>query len=134
MFSTGPMFLTLEYMKYSKSPSGSAAIAESGAGGVWVVPDDVYSDDCGHSFFKHYEGSSWHGSDSWAILTLYAIIRSSFPIITFALGITLGHLGTLALQRQRLAAAKAPKPAKAAAVTRFAGVFLPGAGAKSHTV
>jgi len=62
MFSTGPMFVTIQY-------------ALHGAGkGLAVLPPDLYSHQC----FKHIQGSSWHGSDGRAItwvshhITLFA--------------------------------------------------------------
>ncbi len=103
MFSTGPMFLTLQFMAHRCTGAASAP-----AGRVFTLPARLYSDDCGRALFRHYDGSSWHGADSRIIFWLYATIRWSLPLITLVAGLAVGHLGTLALWRRQAACLPAP--------------------------
>lgn len=63
MFSTGPMFLSMQYGQYI-SHHGTAADSE-----IRVLPRSLYGKnakpgEAPHSFFSHYYGSSWHADDA----------------------------------------------------------------------
>lgn len=85
MFSTGPMFVTLQYVWYKRTHQMP----------VYGMPKELYSDECGRALFKHYVGSSWHGADSKLIRFLYHTLPWSVPAITFGLGAVLGHVVTM---------------------------------------
>jgi len=56
MFSTGPMFLSLQYL--AMLPSIKAQ--------VLAIPEELYTER-GTRYFKHLRGSTWHGNDVKAI-------------------------------------------------------------------
>lgn len=60
MFSTGPMFVTLQASFYRARRS------------LWVLPDGLYGKyvPTGESLFAHLFGSSWHGEDAKSVLWL----------------------------------------------------------------
>ncbi len=60
MFSTGPMFVTLQASLYRSRRS------------LWVLPDRLYGKyvPAGESLFVHLFGSSWHGDDAKSALWL----------------------------------------------------------------
>ena len=63
MFSTGPMFLSIQYAIYSASHPSTAT------GDVRVLPKSLYGKnarefEAPHSFFTHFYGSSWHADDA----------------------------------------------------------------------
>lgn len=60
MFSTGPMFVTLQASFYRSRRS------------LWVLPDNLYGKyvPTGESLFVHLFGSSWHGEDAKSALWL----------------------------------------------------------------
>lgn len=82
MFSTGPMFLTLQYALYN----GPAVP------GRYALPQKLYSSHTEGSFFAHYSGSSWHGVDSAIAYWVY-----THRVLAMSLGIggATGVLGVL---------------------------------------
>jgi inositol phosphorylceramide mannosyltransferase catalytic subunit len=54
MFSTGPMFLTMQYVRHPEAVKA-----------VVVLPRHLYGGI--PSFFAHYPGNSWHGADKYAV-------------------------------------------------------------------
>jgi hypothetical protein len=60
MFSTGPMFLTVQYSLFPAHPD------------VAIIPRDVYGkyDKSGDPVFYHLHGSSWHADDAAFIFWL----------------------------------------------------------------
>ena len=63
MFSTGPMFISVQYGLYTSSHSVMSSNA------VRVLPKSLYGKnakpgEAPHSFFSHYYGSSWHADDA----------------------------------------------------------------------
>ena len=66
MFSTGPMFLSIQYGHWTGI---HPATAENPGGEIRVLPKTLYGknmlpEDAPHSFFSHYYGSSWHADDA----------------------------------------------------------------------
>jgi inositol phosphorylceramide mannosyltransferase catalytic subunit len=67
MFSTGPMFLSIQYGLYSSShPAGSY---QSYLGEVRILPKSLYGknakpEEAPDAFFEHFYGSSWHSDDA----------------------------------------------------------------------
>ncbi|KAF7793672.1 hypothetical protein EIP86_004787 [Pleurotus ostreatoroseus] len=66
MFSTGPMFLSIQYGHWTGI---HPATPEKPGGEVRVLPKSLYGknmlpQDAPHSFFSHYYGSSWHADDA----------------------------------------------------------------------
>ncbi|KAL0949438.1 hypothetical protein HGRIS_009496 [Hohenbuehelia grisea] len=60
MFSTGPMFLSIQYGLWSSSQS---------PGHIRILPKSLYGKnakegEAPHSFFSHFYGSSWHADDA----------------------------------------------------------------------
>jgi hypothetical protein len=104
------MFITLQAVRYMASP---------GAGAVWTLPDKLYGDDGpeGKALFKHYDGSSWHGADSYLILGVFTALQRYLPLLTFVLGVGLGYVAAQHVQgRGGLAACLPPRLAALAAV------------------
>ncbi|KAG2349013.1 glycosyltransferase family 32 protein [Suillus weaverae] len=65
MFSTGPMFLSIQYSLYT----ASHPITPYEPGDVRILPKSLYGknaqpEEAPHSFFAHYYGSSWHADDA----------------------------------------------------------------------
>lgn len=63
MFSTGPMFLSVQYGLYVRDNFGEAMSQ------VRVLPKTLYGknikeSEAPHSFFSHFYGSSWHSDDA----------------------------------------------------------------------
>jgi len=63
MFSTGPMFLSVQYGLYMASHPKTALQD------VRILPKSLYGknareDEAPHSFFSHFYGSSWHADDA----------------------------------------------------------------------
>lgn len=60
MFSTGPMFLTVQYSLFP------------GRGDVAIIPKPTYGkyDFTGDAYFYHLHGSSWHADDAQLIFWL----------------------------------------------------------------
>lgn len=56
LYSTGPMFLSLQYARLSSAQRRN----------ILVIPPELYSQR-GTRYFKHLRGSSWHRSDARAI-------------------------------------------------------------------
>mmetsp|Transcript_33309 Transcript_33309/g.60011 ORF Transcript_33309/g.60011 Transcript_33309/m.60011 type:complete len:318 (-) Transcript_33309:6-959(-) len=56
MYSTGPMFLSLQYMRLSPTKQSE----------VMVLPPELYTER-GTRYFKHLRGSTWHQNDVHAI-------------------------------------------------------------------
>ena len=75
MFSTGPMFLTLQYVRYG-GPKGD----------VVTLPSALYSGSHG-AFFQHYAGSSWHGADSALLLWLYSHLAAVLALASSGLAV-----------------------------------------------
>jgi hypothetical protein len=65
MFSTGPMFVTIQYALYAHKER------------LAVLPTALYGSRC----FKHIQGSSWHGSDGKLIT--WIATHTSLAIGTF---------------------------------------------------
>lgn len=59
MFSTGPMFLSIQYGLYTSHPGSNVRILPKSLYGKNALPEDVPN-----SFFAHYYGSSWHSDDA----------------------------------------------------------------------
>ncbi|TFK75806.1 hypothetical protein BDN72DRAFT_831245 [Pluteus cervinus] len=59
MFSTGPMFLSIQYGLYSSHPGSNVRILPKSLYGKNAKPEDAPN-----SFFAHYYGSSWHSDDA----------------------------------------------------------------------
>jgi mannosyltransferase OCH1-like enzyme len=76
MFSTGPMFLTMQYMRYRGQHSD-----------IFTLPGQLYSGSHG-AFFRHYSGSSWHGADSRLIFWLYTNLALVLPLLAMAVLLT----------------------------------------------
>ena len=67
MFSTGPMFLSVQYSLYTKTHPPTI---KTPGGDIRVLPKSLYGKnakpgEAPHSFFEHYYGSSWHSDDAW---------------------------------------------------------------------
>jgi hypothetical protein len=63
MFSTGPMFISIQYGLYASAHGAMSRDA------VRILPKSLYGknakpDEARHSFFVHYYGSSWHADDA----------------------------------------------------------------------
>jgi mannosyltransferase OCH1-like enzyme len=71
IFSTGPMYLNIQYW--------ATAI-----GDIWILPPELYSEGS-ERYFSHYEGSSWHSWDADVIKLLW----SKRYILLLAVAITL---------------------------------------------
>ncbi len=95
MFSTGPMYLTMQYVRFRGDAKQQ----------IYAMAGRLYNDEggCGDSraLFKHYDGSSWHGSDSAIIFWLFQTLSWSLPVITLLAGLLLGHVGTVLLQSKK---------------------------------
>lgn len=66
MFSTGPMFLSMQYGHWT---GAHPATLDQPGGEVRVLPKTLYGknmlpQDAPHSFYSHYYGSSWHADDA----------------------------------------------------------------------
>ncbi|KAG2077312.1 glycosyltransferase family 32 protein [Suillus decipiens] len=96
MFSTGPMFLSIQYSLYT----ASHPITSYEPGDVRILPKSLYGknakpEEAPHSFFAHYYGSSWHADDAALIsflstwgkgmmwlglaILVYGIYKLAFP-------------------------------------------------------
>jgi len=79
---------------------------------LFVLPECLYGKytPCEETLFKHYTGSTWHGSDA---STLKWIFRERAPILSF---VVLGGVGlaALAVSRGWLAAWAGGQPQSAA--------------------
>ncbi|KAI4525673.1 hypothetical protein K525DRAFT_260834 [Schizophyllum commune Loenen D] len=92
MFSTGPMFLSMQYSIFSSSHPFDPQIR--------ILPKSLYGKnakegEAPHSFFAHYYGSSWHADDAsfiaflnhwgkglmWVglVVLVYGLIRMMWP-------------------------------------------------------
>jgi len=71
MFSTGPMFVSYQAAHYADKK------------GLYVLPECLYGKyvPCNTTLFKHYVGSTWHGSDA---STLKWIFRERAPLLLLA--------------------------------------------------
>ena len=72
MFSTGPMFLSVQYGLYTGSHPSTP---ESPGGDVRILPKSLYGknakvEDAPNAFVSHHYGSSWHSDDAAFILFL----------------------------------------------------------------
>ncbi|KAJ3271364.1 hypothetical protein HDV01_006869 [Terramyces sp. JEL0728] len=68
-FSTGPMYLNLQFGNYLEIHSD-----------VFVLDPELYSE-TEQKHFKHYEGNSWHQWDSYLIFLIWKALRSWFWIV-----------------------------------------------------
>jgi mannosyltransferase OCH1-like enzyme len=70
MFSTGPMFVSYQASHYQKQME------------LFVLPECLYGKytPCEETLFKHYTGSTWHGSDA---STLKWVFRERLPLLAF---------------------------------------------------
>jgi hypothetical protein len=96
MFSTGPMFLSVQYGLYT----ASHPIGPGSPGEVRILPKSLYGKnakpvEAPHAFFSHYYGSSWHADDAafigflgkWGkglmvvggVVLVLGLIRSALP-------------------------------------------------------
>ena len=79
MFSTGPMFVTLQASLYSARQK------------LWVLPDALYGKYVPRpeSLFGHLWGSSWHGEDAkgalWVAHHPRAIVGAFLMVVSLAL-------------------------------------------------
>lgn len=62
-FSTGPMFLNIQYSRWD----GVEALKNP----VWVLDTGLYSDGS-DKIFKHFQGSTWHSWDAWLIKSIWS--------------------------------------------------------------
>ncbi|KAL4076086.1 glycosyltransferase family 32 protein [Scleroderma citrinum] len=65
MFSTGPMFLSMQYSLYTSSHP----VTPGEPGDIRILPRSLYGKnakegEAPHSFFSHFYGSSWHADDA----------------------------------------------------------------------
>ena len=77
MFSTGPMFLSVQYSLYTKTHPPTI---KTPGGDIRVLPKSLYGKnakpgEAPHSFFEHYYGSSWHSDDAglWTFLGTWGV-------------------------------------------------------------
>ena len=94
MFSTGPMFLTLQYMR---QPEAARTVA--------VLPPHLYGGK--GSFFAHYDGNSWLGADSAAISWVQHNTALVLGTVALLLG---GSLLLVIAMRARRLPARGTKP------------------------
>ena len=78
MFSTGPMFVTLQASLYSARQT------------LWVLPDALYGKYVPRpeSLFGHLWGSSWHGEDAKGALWIVHHPRAILGAILLAVSVT----------------------------------------------
>lgn len=91
MFSTGPMFVTIQFSLYNRKDEFT------------VLPADVYGkyEVTSSAYLKHLHGSSWHGNDAKYVFWLEHHGISSACLITVLL---VTALTALLVHRHRLAA------------------------------
>ncbi|KAG6000388.1 hypothetical protein E4U21_005493 [Claviceps maximensis] len=91
MMSTGPMFVTkllLDFLKargHDKLAAARSRRRQNTESMVSILPPELYGSSP-HSYFRHYQGSSWHGWDAQMVLMM-----NRSPVL-FALGIFLACL------------------------------------------
>ena len=96
MFSTGPMFLTVQYSLFPARQ------------GVGVIPADVYGkyDFSGEPAFYHLHGSSWHADDAafifWAERHKPLLVGLGGLAALAALGVAMVRCGVLQPRSYRL--------------------------------
>ena len=86
MYSTGPMFLSLQYMRMSPEEQN----------GVLVLPPELYNAKK-TSYFRHLRGSTWHSSDAHAVQWL----TSNRYAIAVALLLTVLYTRSIRMQRKK---------------------------------
>jgi inositol phosphorylceramide mannosyltransferase catalytic subunit len=59
--STGPLYLSIQHSYYR------------GLDVIWTLDVDLYSDGA-EKIFKHYEGSTWHSWDAWAVKKIWRYV------------------------------------------------------------
>lgn len=89
MFSTGPMFLTMQFAAFAGDRSA-----------LWALPGALYTGPA--AFFHHYSGSSWHGADSRAIFLVYTHWRAVASAAAALVCCCGGLAGLRARRRRRL--------------------------------
>ena len=91
MFSTGPMFLSTIYSRWTSARGVALASTpewpQRGQHGVRILPKSLYGknldpEHATHAFFKHFYGSSWHANDAGTII----VLRDVWPLL-FGLGV-----------------------------------------------
>ncbi|WFD36273.1 hypothetical protein MCUN1_003151 [Malassezia cuniculi] len=96
MFSTGPMFVSALYHKFSlqhvAQPSTPDAI-DAGFNGVRILPKALYgknvdASEAPDSFYRHYYGSSWHAGDAGILIFLRKYGYLMVAIVLLALLMT----------------------------------------------
>lgn len=109
IFSTGPMFLTSQlgqylrrgtknnetnnYNKYTLSQTAdekSSNASGCDSDGIFILPDELYANAEG-SFFIHYDGSSWHGTDVRVVeyVVERKLVFSMLILFSVALGVSI---------------------------------------------
>ncbi|KAF9247317.1 glycosyltransferase family 32 protein [Melanogaster broomeanus] len=90
MFSTGPMFLSIQYTIYTSSHP----ITPEEPGEVRILPKSLYGknaklDEAPHPFFSHFYGSSWHADDAAFIgfLARWGKILMRLGLIVLVIGV-----------------------------------------------
>jgi len=100
MFSTGPLFLSVIWKEYKNG-------GPKKAGRVRILMQDEYNR-YAWSFFKHYEGSSWHGKDAklifwmgshWFFLTVMGFLIAG--VVGFCLWWLYGRMLTVASRKRQ---------------------------------
>lgn len=70
-FTTGPMFVNHILSAWFRTVRGSLRDMSGPSPGVAIIPSAMY-DTAPYTFFNHFAGSSWHGSDVAVLFFIYA--------------------------------------------------------------
>jgi mannosyltransferase OCH1-like enzyme len=102
LFSTGPMFLTAQLQEFRRRQARDQTDTHLdyhtpsfcyNTTGLSIIPNELYASGA-KSFFRHYQGSSWHGVDAHFIQ--WVLNHKVLIAVVVLLGLAIWHCGGMA--------------------------------------